>query len=180
MTTDRPASAAPAAASTGGATFKDDAQGVEFMVPAGWTQQEAVFPGGENNPSSPKIVGFVSENKDINMALVSYSIRSDNAKLGSFGTIGDVRKNIVRSNARSVEGEVISEEEVSVGGGPAYIFEYTVRQPSKHLLTVFTTHQTPSGAAYLITLTMQAPSNDYAKVSALYREVAKSFRLAKE
>jgi hypothetical protein len=66
------------------------------MVPKDWQQQAAVFPGGENDPASPKIVAFVSENKDINMALVSYSIRSDNAKLGSFGTIADVRKNIVR------------------------------------------------------------------------------------
>jgi hypothetical protein len=32
----------------------------------------AVFPGGEGNPASPKIVAFVSDNKDINMALVSY------------------------------------------------------------------------------------------------------------
>ncbi len=77
-------------------TYKDEAQGVEFMVPKDWQQQAAVFPGGENDPASPKIVAFVSENKDINMALVSYSIRSDNAKLGSFGTIADVRKNIVR------------------------------------------------------------------------------------
>jgi hypothetical protein len=30
-----------------------------------------------------------------------------------------------------------------------------VRRPYKHLLTVFTTRQTPTGAAYLITLTMQ-------------------------
>ena len=53
-----------------------------------------------------------SDNKDINMALVTYNIRPDNAKLGSFGTIADVRKNIVRSNARSVEGEIVAEKEV--------------------------------------------------------------------
>lgn len=174
------AAAADAAPAAAGANYADPSQGVSFMVPSGWTQQEAVFPGGEGNPASPKIVGFVSENKDINMALVSYSMRSDNAKLGSFGTIADVRKNIVRSNARSVEGEIIAEKEVSVGGEPAYVFEYTVRQPYKHLLTVFTTHQTPSGAAYLITLTMQAPATDYPKVQALYEEVAKSFKITKE
>merc|ERR1740117_1603060 len=102
------ASAAPAAAAAG-ASYKDASQGIEFMVPSGWKQQEAVFPGGANDPASPKIVAFVSDNKDINMALVSYSIRSDNAKLGSFGGIADVRKNIVRSNARSVEGEIVAE-----------------------------------------------------------------------
>lgn len=53
-----------------------------------------------------------SENKDINMALVTYNIRPDNAKLGSFGSIADVRKNIVRSNARDVEGEIVAEKEV--------------------------------------------------------------------
>jgi len=176
----KPAPEPAAIATSLGSTFKDEAQGLAFAVPQGWVQQEAVFPGGEGNPASPKIVAFVSDNKDINMALVSYSIRSDNAKLGSFGTIGDVRKNIVRSNARSVEGEIIQEREVTVGGGPAYVFEYTVRRPSKHLLTVFTTHQTPSGAAYLITLTMQAPSNEYAKVANLFEQVAKSFKLDKE
>jgi hypothetical protein len=67
-----------------------------------------------------------------------------------------------------------------VGGGPAYVFEYTVRRPFKHLLTVFTTHQSPSGAAYLITLTMQAPASDYPNVAALYQQVAASFKLAKE
>ena len=142
------APAAPAAvATTLGAAFKDDVLGAQFSVPEGWVQQEAVFDA--NNPASPRIVAFVSDNKDVNMALVSYPIRSDNAKLGSFGTIGDVRKNIVRSDARTTEGEVIKEAEVNVGGGPAYVFEYTVRRPSKHLLTVFTTRQTPEGAAYL-------------------------------
>lgn len=38
--------------------FSDVAQGVSFMVPAGWKQQEATFPGGEGNPASPKIVAF--------------------------------------------------------------------------------------------------------------------------
>merc|ERR1712205_238997 len=128
----------------------------------------------------PKIVAFTSDNKDVNMALVTYNIRPDNAKLGSFGSIADVRKNIVRSNARSVEGEIVAEKEVNVGGGPAYVFEYTVRRPYKHLLTVFTTHQTPSGAAYLITLTMQAPATDYPKVANLFEQVAKSFKLDKE
>ena len=164
------APAAPAAvATTLGAAFKDDVLGAQFSVPEGWVQQEAVFDA--NNPASPRIVAFVSDNKDVNMALVSYPIRSDNAKLGSFGTIGDVRKNIVRSDARTTEGEVIKEAEVNVGGGPAYVFEYTVRRPSKHLLTIFTTRQTPEGAAYLITLTMQAPTNDYPKMAALYEQV---------
>lgn len=172
------ARAASAEAAAG--TFSDDSQGVTFMIPPGWSQQEATFPGGEGNPSSPKIVGFVSENKDINMALVTYNIRPDNAKLGSFGSIADVRKNIVRSNARDVEGEIVAEKEVNVGGGPAYVFEYTVRRPFKHLLTVFTTHQSPTGAAYLITLTMQAPASEYPSVAALYQQVAASFKLAKD
>ena len=30
-----------------------------------------------------------SDNKDVNMALVTYNIRPDNAKLGSFGSIAD-------------------------------------------------------------------------------------------
>ena len=47
------------------------------------------------------------------MALVTYNIRPDNAKLGSFGSIADVRKNIVRTDARSVEGEIIAEKEAA-------------------------------------------------------------------
>eukprot|EP00960_Hanusia_phi_P073485 768024-Hanusia_phi.AAC.1 len=129
----------PAPCSAEGTRYVDDARGFEFQVPQGWIQDEAEFPGGSRNPARPKIISFRSPtSNDYNIALVSYSIQPDYSKLGSFGTIGDVAKNIIGTNEKAdTIGEIISQKQSNLGGGPGYVFNYRIND--KHLATIFTT-----------------------------------------
>ena len=129
----------PSPCSAEGARYADDARGFEFQVPQGWIQGEAEFPGGNRNPSRPKIISFRSPTSDdFNIALVSYSIQPDYSKLGSFGTIEDVAKNIIGTNEKaSTIGEILAQKQTNLGGGPGYIFNYRIND--KRLATIFTT-----------------------------------------
>eukprot|EP00286_Rhodomonas_abbreviata_P029279 CAMPEP_0181300706 /NCGR_PEP_ID=MMETSP1101-20121128/7033_1 /TAXON_ID=46948 /ORGANISM="Rhodomonas abbreviata, Strain Caron Lab Isolate" /LENGTH=256 /DNA_ID=CAMNT_0023405961 /DNA_START=7 /DNA_END=777 /DNA_ORIENTATION=- len=158
-------------------TVLDEQRGFSFAPPQGWGRGTAKFPGADRNPARPEIISYVSpENKDVNLAVVSYSIQPDYTKLGSLGTIDDVAKTILGTSG-NLDAVMFSQKEKGVGGGPAYFFEYRIRD--KHLLTVFTTQSGQFAGTYLVTLTMQAPLDLWAANEETLQKVAKSFVLEK-
>merc|ERR1711966_403193 len=99
--------AAPAAP----AGYVDAERGFSFTPPAGWNKGTATFPGADRNPARPEIISYVSpDNKDVNLAVVSYSIQPDYSKLGSLGTIDDVARTILGTSG-NLDAEMFSQKE---------------------------------------------------------------------
>eukprot|EP00293_Proteomonas_sulcata_P014261 CAMPEP_0184302972 /NCGR_PEP_ID=MMETSP1049-20130417/12810_1 /TAXON_ID=77928 /ORGANISM="Proteomonas sulcata, Strain CCMP704" /LENGTH=191 /DNA_ID=CAMNT_0026614379 /DNA_START=251 /DNA_END=826 /DNA_ORIENTATION=+ len=157
--------------------YQDDDRGFLVELPNGWIEGEAEFPGGGRNPAAPKIITFLNpENKDVNVALVSYSIRPDNSKLGSLGNIDDVAATILGTSG-NLDAEMFAQKEKSVGSGPAYFFDYRIKD--KRLKTVFTTQTADNGSTWLVTLTCQAPQDEWSKIEETFTKVASSFKTIK-
>ena len=79
-----------------GTTFEDTDRAFSLALPPGWIQGTAEFPGASKSPSRPRIVSFLSpEDKDVNLAIVSYYVQPDQSKLGALGTIEDVARTIL-------------------------------------------------------------------------------------
>jgi hypothetical protein len=79
-----------------GTVFEDTQRAFTVAVPPGWIQGTAEFPGGSKSPSAPRIVSFLSsEDKDVNLAIVSYYVQPDQSKLGALGSIEDVARTIL-------------------------------------------------------------------------------------
>jgi len=157
--------------------YVDQERGFSFTPPSGWEKGTAQFPGADRNPARPEIISFVSpENKDVNLAVVSYSIRPDYTKLGSLGTIDDVARTILGTSG-NLDAEMFTQKEKGLGNGPGYIFDYRIKD--KHLLTVFTTQSGEYAGTWLVTLTLQAPMGDYDKVKSTLESALTSFSLTK-
>ena len=82
--------------SLNGTLFEDTDRGFTLSIPPGWIQGTAEFPGSNKSPTRPRIVSYLNpEEKEINIAVVSYYVQPDQSKLGSLGTIEDVARTIL-------------------------------------------------------------------------------------
>jgi len=148
------------AAEAGQVTKVEDVdRGYSFEYPAGWIKGTAEFPGASKNPARPTIASFVSpDNKDVNVAVVSYAIQPDYSKLGSLGTIEDVAGTLI-GRSGNLDAEMFSQKEKKIGGVPAYTFDYRIGE--RRLKTVFAIEAGQFYGNWLVTITVQAPQKDY-------------------
>ncbi|KAJ1474701.1 hypothetical protein T484DRAFT_1910958 [Baffinella frigidus] len=153
------------------AVYKNSERGFTFTPPEGWTEAVGEFPNAARSPARPTIVSWISpQQQEVNLALVSYSIRPDYGKLGrvhvlvsysirpdygklrSLGNIDSVANTIIgmgQGEGVPLDAEMYQQTEK----GNAYYFDYRIKD--KHLRTVFAIQeQSPSGT-WLVTLTAQ-------------------------
>eukprot|EP00291_Cryptomonas_curvata_P014587 CAMPEP_0172155042 /NCGR_PEP_ID=MMETSP1050-20130122/2398_1 /TAXON_ID=233186 /ORGANISM="Cryptomonas curvata, Strain CCAP979/52" /LENGTH=205 /DNA_ID=CAMNT_0012823881 /DNA_START=174 /DNA_END=791 /DNA_ORIENTATION=- len=161
--------------SLNGTLFEDTDRGFTLSIPPGWIQGTAEFPGASKSPTRPRIVSYLNpDEKDVNIAVVSYYVQPDQSKLGSLGTIEDVARTILGTEY-NLDAEMFSQQQRDVGNGPAYIFDYRIDK--RHLLTVFTLQAGSYGSNSLVTATLQAPISSWPKAEPVLRAAADSFRL---
>ena len=117
----------PAQAEGASGIFKDADRGFFFSPPAGWDQAEGEFPGANRNPARPKIMSWINpEAKEVNLALVSYSIRPDYSKIGSLGNMEAVARTITGAGAgedKPLDAEMFEQIE----RGNSYYFDYRIK-----------------------------------------------------